>query len=50
MVIGYRIPSSYKEELPEINFQQLQDIDYYSVDGPIFEDNKWMRQKITEFN
>jgi len=49
MVIGYRIPSAYKDELPEIKFLQHDGIDYYSVDGPIFENKDWMRKKIKQF-
>jgi len=50
MVIGYRIPSAYNEELKEIKFSQNEEIDYYSVDGPIFENKEWILKKITEFN
>jgi len=50
MVIGYRIPKSYQEDLPEIKFQNIQDIDYYSVGGEIFENKEWLREKITKFN
>jgi len=50
MIIGYRIPSAYKENLPEIKFLEYEGIEYYSVDGPIFENREWMRDKIKKFN
>ena len=50
MIIGYRIPSAYVEELPEIKFMQVDGIDYYNVDGPIFENKDWLLEKINAFN
>ncbi len=50
MIIGYRIPTAYKENLPEIKFLEYDGIEYYSVDGPIFENKKWLQDKIKQFN
>lgn len=49
MIIGYRIPNSYNEVLPEINFKNIDGMNYYSIEGHIFENNKWLEQKILEF-
>jgi len=50
MIIGYQIPNSYKENPPEIKFDQVNGIDYYSVAGQIFENKDWMKEKISQFN
>jgi len=31
MIIGYRIPNSYNEVLPEINLKNIDGMNYYSV-------------------
>jgi len=49
MVIGYRIPIAHKDNLPEIKFLQTEGIDYYSVEGHIFENKQWLEEKIEQF-
>jgi len=50
MIIGYRIPGSYEKELPNIHHTNFEGIDYYSVPGPIFEDKKWLKEQINQYN
>jgi len=49
LVIGYRIPKSYQEKLPEIKFLQIDGIDYYTVEGHVFENKDWLKEKISQF-
>jgi len=50
MIIGYRIPRSYKQELPDEKFLQIEGMNYYIVDGPLFENTNWMSKKISQFH
>jgi len=50
LLIGIRIPHIYNENSPSIIYQKIDDIEYYSIDGSIAEDRKWLKEKILEFN
>ena len=50
LILGYRIPFSYEEDLPETKFIQKNGIDYYSISGELFEDKNWMKEKISQFD
>jgi len=49
MIIGCKIPHVYKKESLDEKFMSKDEIDYYSVSGKVFEDKKWLNEKITQF-
>jgi len=49
LILGCRIPKSYDEDQPDIKFEKQDDIEYYSVIPTIFENKKWLKEKIQEF-
>jgi len=49
MIIGCRIQKSYDAELPDVKFEKINDMYYYSVEPLIFENKNWLKEKIINF-
>lgn len=50
LLIAARIPNIYDKNMDSITFERKGNLDYYSVENIIFEDKKWLKEKISAFN
>jgi len=50
LLICYRIPKIYDKSSEPITLEKKDSLEYYSVDGSVFENKEWITRKIQEFN
>lgn len=50
LILAGRVTGAYPYNTPEICYEEIDNVRYYSVAKNLFEDKKWIGKKILEFN